>query len=384
MSDATGIKLNKTTNTGTVKNYVADIEYNGSDLEAIYHPEGRLSPNGSSFYYEYTIRDHLGNGRVYFRENGFSAQVLQENHYYPFGLELEASYHAAPAGTENPYQYNGKELHEDFGLGWYAYGARWYMPDVARWGQVDPLAEKMAGWSPYNYAFNNPIRFMDPDGTEPQSPIFDEKGNFLGTDSEGYTGEIIIMNAKTYNNLTDNGKYTLNHERVMSLTINNVFASRLENSSLSVEGYSNVYTHVLKQMEGEIVDGKKLSLNNLEGGIIHTIDTQVDSDGYLSLNGDTHGSPSNPPVSAEAMTKVKADGSINVTTRLIVGKGQMTTVEHIQSTLGVHEYYGHGIKNIPGGHGEPKAYRLEYEHKRTFKQLSTKQQNLIKRNAGIK
>ncbi|HMP26294.1 MAG TPA: hypothetical protein PKC76_19350 [Saprospiraceae bacterium] len=42
-----------------------------------HHPEGRLSPNGSSFYYEYTIRDHLGNGRVYFRENGFSASVLQ-------------------------------------------------------------------------------------------------------------------------------------------------------------------------------------------------------------------------------------------------------------------------------------------------------------------
>jgi len=64
------------------------------------------------------------------------------------------------------YQYNGKELNEDFGLDWYDYGARWYDASIGRWNAVDPLAENYYPFTGYNYTSNNPILFSDPTGMD--------------------------------------------------------------------------------------------------------------------------------------------------------------------------------------------------------------------------
>ena len=157
----------------------------------------RIIPTSEGYYdaligqYIYNFTDHLGNVRLSYTDtnkdgiiqprqyrvqqcdvptNPFSlpncidiwkpGEIVEVNNYYPFGM-----LHNYTATTQNAYQYkyNGKELQE---TGMYDYGARMYMPDIGRWGSIDPLVEKMTRHSPYNYAFNNPIMFIDPDGRE--------------------------------------------------------------------------------------------------------------------------------------------------------------------------------------------------------------------------
>ncbi len=70
-------------------------------------------------------------------------------------------------GNGNPsdrFRYNGKEYQKDHGL--YEYRFRWYDAAVARFIQVDPLADDYTYKSTYDYAENEPISNIDLDGLE--------------------------------------------------------------------------------------------------------------------------------------------------------------------------------------------------------------------------
>jgi RHS repeat-associated protein len=91
-----------------------------------------------------------------------STEIKQVNHYYAFGLNMEGNWNAA--GGTNKYQYNGKEWNDDFGLGLNDYGARFYDAAIGRFTAADPLSIMFAPMSPYQYARNSPINFVDPTG----------------------------------------------------------------------------------------------------------------------------------------------------------------------------------------------------------------------------
>jgi RHS repeat-associated protein len=239
---ANGSKLRKYTNGSGTENtytdYVGAYVYEESELQFIQTSEGRLVPDGSGGYnYEYAIKDHLGNTRVMFDEAG---EVLQDQSYYPYacialgdGMSMgEALTFDMPSSLpDNKYLYNGKELQDDFELGWYDYGARFYDVQLGRWHVVDPASELGRRWSPYNYTFNNPIRFTDPDGMWPDGNPFQNAAKYIVAQSVNYVkrkvrnaaNSILQSGKETAKEIKNNTKMQLKAETKSSTEIGGQF-----------------------------------------------------------------------------------------------------------------------------------------------------------------
>ena len=107
------------------------------------------------FYYH---PDHLGSSSYITNLDG---EVAQHIEYVPFG---EVFIEERNNTWNTPYFFNAKEFDEETGM--YYYGARYYEPRLGLWMSVDPMQEKYPMSTTYCFVNNNPIREIDPDGSD--------------------------------------------------------------------------------------------------------------------------------------------------------------------------------------------------------------------------
>ena len=248
----------------------------------------------------------------------YRTNVLEENHYYPFGLVTSNS---TMGNTTQPLKYQGKELEKTFGLEMYDFSARMYDPQIGRTWQPDPMANKRVWVSPYSWVQNNPINRIDPTGAV-DGPVFGTDGEIRGNTKEGIMGEIIIFDGKLdFANMTE--EELLKHKNAYTF---DEYQSKMDGPT-----QAKVMTGITKLAVGMIVFGEQFSMKRLDERIFFNriLIEQYTKEGKKIPNFVTsYGGPGTPNISYTGEHT----------------KHYETTTENMISSIIVHEWFSHGIK----------------------------------------
>jgi len=269
--DADGNRVRKELQGGTETHYVRGA---AGETIAVYENGSRkfvnlLSPSGEALgswdgsQRRYFLKDHLGSVRTTVDQNG---NVDGYDDYYPFGLTMPGR-SSNSANPNDDYKFTGHEQDDEAGLNLIHMGARGYDPVIVRMLQVDPAHALASSWTPYRYAFNNPMKYIDPDGNFELDAALAKKYPRLAQYLKSGI-QSIVSNTKIMNSLMKNGEFTRD-EIVEGLTFG-------KGPRITTTSRTDVYGLFSSNSPNEITLSESL-LNSLEAA------TGTDRDAILFL-----------------------------------------------------------------------------------------------------
>ena len=341
--------------------YCGPWEYVNGRLKCIRIPGGYIE--GDSVYFH--IADHQGNIRQVW--NATTAMTVQDNHYYPYGAPFGESvstlYVKTMARTGNtfneistdPYRYSAKEWQPAFGLNLYDFIARQYDPILCRFTSPDPLNFNYPQFSHYLYCAGNPINHSDPSGL---AIIYDMDGKFLGNSKEGFTGEILFYQG---NDKIDFSQYSESELKESTEFILHSYGDVA--GILSTDTQTAVWNNVLGHFNGTKIYTETFYTSRIKEGEIKFLNGETNNNTIWRTETTYHnGKP-------YGLSTIYGTGAFL--------EKYEATVENIASSLLVHEWYSHAIRNFSD---DNRTHRFAYFNVINWKPLWDKTTDLYKRH----
>ncbi|MDR4892723.1 MULTISPECIES: DUF6443 domain-containing protein [unclassified Chryseobacterium] len=152
--------------------YLDGFQYTDDILSFVPTSEGYYDFVKNLYIYNYT--DHQGNIRVaYYKDASGNVKVDRTTQYYPFGLEFGGDLNTT--STVNPsYRYSSQGQENQMDTKWSSYRWRNYDAAMGRFFNVDPLSEKYAYQSHYNFSENRVVDNVELEGLEGEDFRFRE------------------------------------------------------------------------------------------------------------------------------------------------------------------------------------------------------------------